>query len=475
MLKVYNTLGRKKEEFKSLNEGKISFYHCGPTVYWTQHIGNMRGMTMGDLIRRTLIYLGYEVRYVSNYTDFGHLTSDADEGEDKMEKGAKRDGTSPKEVADKYIGQFENDTKALNILEPTVRARATNYIDEMIELVQKLLDKGYAYGTPKAIYFDVGKFENYTELSGRDLEKDRKGEGHGKVSDSDKKHPADFAVWFFKTGAHKNALQYWKSPFKSPEVENGEGIPGWHIECSAMALSNLGATLDIHLAGVEHISIHNPNEKAQSEAANDKKFVNYWLHNEHLTVDGGKMAKSEGSGYTLDEVIEKGFRPVHLRYLYLQAHYRSKQNFTWEALDGAKNAYQNLVKQLKSDNEGKEEGVKKDDYESKFKSALEDDFNIPEALAVVWEVAKSNLSNKKKVELIKDFDTVLGLNILRELKAEPKLSKSDTKEVESLIKKREDLREQKKWKEADEIREELESKYNVEIEDKDSGTKWRTG
>lgn len=469
MLKVFNTLGRKLEDFKPINEGKVSFYHCGPTVYWTQHIGNMRGMVMGDLIRRSLVYLGYEVRLVRNYTDFGHLTSDADRGEDKIEKGAKREGTSPQKIADKYIEQFEKDTKALNIPDPTVKARATDYIDDMIRLVETLLEKGYAYSTPKAIYFDIGKFPTYTELSQRDLKKDKVGEGHGDVVDKDKKHPADFAIWFFKTGAHENALQSWPSPFESPEVENGEGTPGWHIECSAMAASNLGDTLDFHMGGVEHISIHHPNEIAQSEAASGKKFSNYWIHNEHLTVDGGKMAKSDGTSIVLDDIVEKGYDPMHLRYLFLQSQYRSKQNFTWEALDGARSAYEKLEKEARGFDKSKDSKLSDEgeNLKQKFRQALEDDFNIPKALAVMWDVLKSDLNDGDKQILFSDFDQVLGLGLenIEEQEVDP--------EVKKLIEEREEARGKKDWKKSDEIRDLLKSKHLIEVEDTDKGTKWK--
>ena len=247
MLQLYNTLTRKKDEFVPIEKGKVRFYHCGPTVYWTQHIGNLRGMMMGDLLVRTLRYLGYEVIHVRNYTDVGHMTSDADTGEDKMEKGVKREKLSPKEVADKYILQFEQDTKALNLLEPTNKPRATQYVPQMIEMVGELLKKGYAYTTDLAVYFDVSKFSSYTELNKQDIKKMKEGAGKAEVTDPKKKSPLDFALWFFKAGTHKDALQTWSSPFFSSLITNGEGFPGWHIECSAMSRSLLGNTIDIHL------------------------------------------------------------------------------------------------------------------------------------------------------------------------------------------------------------------------------------
>jgi cysteinyl-tRNA synthetase len=346
-IKLYNTLTRRKETFKPIKKNTVSFYHCGPTVYWTQHIGNMRGMFCSDIVVRTLNYSDYQVKHVRNYTDVGHLTSDQDEGEDKIEKSARQEKLSPQEIAEKYIKIFEKDTRALNLLEPTFKPRATQCIQEMIAMAQVLLDQGYAYSTDLALYFDVSKAKNYTQLSGQKLEEKLKGAGQAEVSDSQKKNPADFALWFFKAGRHKNALQYWSSPFKSPLVKNGQGFPGWHIECSVMANKYLGQTIDIHLGGIEHIPIHHTNEIAQSESANGVKFVNYWLHNEHLLVNNKKMSKSAGTAYSLDGIKEKGFNPLAFRYLLLQAHYRSKQNFTWPVMKSAQKGFNNLINQIK--------------------------------------------------------------------------------------------------------------------------------
>ncbi|MFA6254688.1 MAG: cysteine--tRNA ligase [Patescibacteria group bacterium] len=442
---LYNTLARKKEEFKPLKDKVVTFYQCGPTVYWTQHIGNMRAMVLADLMVRSLDYLGYKVKFVRNYTDVGHLTSDQDLGEDKLEKGARREGKTPEEIAAKYTKVFEQDVKDLNVLEPWKKPVATKHIKEMIKMVQMLLDNGYAYQTDLAVYFDVSKAKNYNQLSGQDLEKNISDAGKGEVSDPAKKHPADFALWFFKAGVHKNALQTWPSPFNSALVKDGEGFPGWHIECSAMSQKYLGDTLDIHMGGIEHIPVHHTNEIAQSEAASGKKFVNYWLHNEHLTVDGGKMSKSAGTSYSLQEIRDKDFDPLVLRYFFLQAHYRSKQNFTWPALQSASNALVQLQNEIRLlDGKGK---VAKE-YQDKFIAALSDDFNIPKALSVVWDLLRSSEKSGDKKATLLDFDQVLGLN-LAEVKEVPK-------EVINLAEQRQKARLSKDWQKADDLRKQIE-------------------
>ena len=468
MVHLYNTLMRQREEFKPITSGQVLFYHCGPTVYWTQHIGNLRGMTMGDLLRRSLEYCGYDVKHVRNYTDVGHLTSDSDTGVDKMEKGAKREGKTPDEIAQKYIDIFETDTKALNLLEPTFKPRATEYIGQMIDMISTLLEKGFAYTTDLAVYFDVTKFSTYTNLSRQQMDKQQGGAGKADVSDPRKIHAADFALWFFKAGVHAGAIQYWKSPFQSLLVRDGVGFPGWHIECSAMSKALLGNTLDIHLGGVEHIPVHHTNEIAQSEAANGVKFVNYWLHNEHLLVDDKKMAKSEGTGFSLQEVMDHGYDPLVLRYFFLQAHYRSKQNFTWEALDGAKKAL-NLLRDFVA---SWKSGVRPDDkisatggaYKKRFADAVSDDVNVPKALAVVWEMTKADIPDAEKLSLILDFDRVLGLGL------------SDWKQEEipvdilQLVDKRNALRKEKKFSESDIIRKQIEHLGYV-IEDAADGVR----
>ncbi len=460
MLKIYNTLTKEKEEFKPLKDKVVKFYHCGPTVYWTQHIGNLRGMVMADVVNRSLRYLGYKVKLVRNYTDVGHLTSDQDEGEDKIAKGAEREGLSPQQIAQKYIKIFEQDVKKLNILEPEIKPLATNHVKEMIDMVKILLDKGCAYTTDLAVYFDVSKAPNYNQLSGQKLDEQIKGAGKGDVEDPGKKHPADFALWFFKAGKHKNALQTWFSPFESSLVKDGEGFPGWHIECSAMSKKYLGKTIDIHMGGVEHIPVHHTNEIAQSESANQAKFVNYWLHNEHLTVDNGKMAKSEGTSYALREIEDKGFDPLALRYFFLQAHYRSKQNFTWQALEAAQNGYDHLKNQILS--LGEKKGRINAEFKAEFIKAISDDFNIPQALAVVHDVLKSDLSEADKLATSFDFDQVLGLNLAQREKI--KIPAKVIKFVEQ----REAARAIKDWEQSDKLRDKI-NQLGYRVEDTDNG------
>ncbi len=466
-MKLYNTLSRKLEEFKPLNPAKVSFYQCGPTVYWTQHIGNMRAMTMADLIRRSLQYLGYTVSFARNYTDVGHLTSDSDTGEDKMEKAAKRESMTPQQIAEKYISVFEEDVKQLNILEPDFKPRASKYIEGMIKMIGTLLEKKHAYITKKAIYFDVSTFPNYNKLNRQKMDLNIKGKGKGSAKDEEKKHFADFSLWFFKTGAHQNALQTWQSPW-------GEGFPGWHIECSVMTKELFGPTIDIHMGGVEHISIHHTNEIAQSESTNGVKFVKYWLHNEHLTIKGDKMAKSQGTGLSIAEIIEKGYDPLALRYFYLSAHYRSRQNFTWEALLAAQEGYgklKNYIISLKSQisqisriNLSPEKLSKINAYQSRFSEFLSNDFQIPQALAITWEMLKSSIPSQDKLDSLFQFDQVFGLR-LNEV-AEEKIPD----EVIRLANQREEARKAKDFKKSDELRKKIEQ-LGYQIEDTQLGYK----
>lgn len=466
-MKLYNTLTKNIDEFVPLEKGRVKFYHCGPTVYWTQHIGNLRGMAMGDLLVRTLRYFGYTVTHVRNYTDVGHLTSDSDTGEDKMEKGAKREGLTPSQIAQKYIDIFERDTKAINLVEPDYKPRPSELIPEIIDMVQMLINKKFAYTTDMAVYFDVSKFLDYTKLSRQKMDMNIKGKGKGDIEDSGKKHFSDFALWILKVGSHANALQTWESPW-------GIGFPGWHIECSVMAKKYLGSTIDIHMGGIEHIPIHHTNEIAQSEAANGVPFVRLWVHNEHLVINQQKMAKSKGSGLSIDEVKEKGYDPLSLRYFYLNAHYRTRQNFTWEALTDAENSLKqlrlymtNLTYQSNRTHLSKEKLDKVDAFRTKFDAALSNDMNTPQALAVVWEVVKSNIPSLDKVDLLLGFDSVLGLDLT---KASMKGVENIPENVQMLVAKREKARRQKDFAQSDVLRDQI-MKEGYTVEDLPSGPK----
>ncbi len=466
-----NTLTRKKEAFEPLEKGKVKIYSCGPTVYATPHIGNFRAFIFADILRRSLELLGLEVNHVMNITDVGHLTSDSDAGEDKLEKGAKREGISPLEIARKYEDEFLRDLEKLNILKPTQLPRATEHIPEQIELIKKLEEKGFTYSTSDGIYFDTSKFENYGKLSGQKME-DKEAGARVEVK-SEKKNPADFALWKFCVGENANHILRWPNP-----NGEGEGFPGWHLECSAMSLRYLAPEIfknkqlqtsnyklptfiDIHTGGVDHIPMHHENEIAQSEAASGKKFVNYWMHNEFLTVDGGKMSKSLGNLFTLEDLEEKGFDPLAFRYLCLNSHYRSKLNFTWEALKNAQNSLANLreiYQSLPSPKIGCAE------EEKKFSEALADDLNSPQALAIVWEVARdSKLPPEARKQTLKKFDQVLGLDLEKQ-EAEVEL----TVEQEKLLEERKKAREEKDFAKSDEIRDEF-AKAGLEIEDSSEG------
>lgn len=536
MLKIYDTLTRELQEFKPLEDKKVKFYQCGPTVYWIQHIGNMRAMVMSDLIRRTLEFSDYKVKFVRNYTDFGHLTGDnlgdADTGEDRMEKTSRnllhykcekcesinsswlvmepslfvkipdtlqtnqtcpvcghvnqiltkkqlfyvisKNQLPPEKIADYYIRKFDDDVNDLNTEDPSIKARATHYIKEMISMVNDLLDKGYAYSTPLAIYFDIKKYPNYTKLSGQKIDFNETGKGHGDVEDlNHKRNPQDFAVWFFKAGTHANALQYWESPFSSPLVEKGYGFPGWHIECSAMVKKELDKTIDIHMGGIEHIPIHHTNEIAQSESANGVKYVNYWIHNEHLLVDGKKMSKSEGTSYSLEDIVKKGFNPLDLRYFFLQAHYRSKQNFTWDALTASKSARTRLVKDLSILAKEKADDVEIDkNYTSEFLEIVSDDFNIPAGLAFVWNLIKNNnISASTRYNTIIKIDKVLGLDLEGSVRFSDAEEFEIPKEAQDLKLKRDEARIHKDWKTADEIKSTLLEQYKLSVIDTPSGSK----
>lgn len=400
MLKVYNTLSRKKEDFNELNKGEITMYSCGPTVYNYAHIGNLRTYVFMDLLRRVLQYDGYKLKGVMNITDVGHLTSDGDEGEDKMDKRAKETGKTPKEIADYYTNIFMTDLKKLNIGLPEIIAKATEHIDDMIKYVQRLVDSGFAYETSDGVYFDISKFPNYGALSRLNLEEQIAG---ARVEvNSEKRNPQDFAVW---KKADPNHIQQWPSPW-------GMGYPGWHIECSAMSQKYLGEVFDIHTGGVDHIPVHHENEIAQNEALTGKKSVDYWMHGEFMLVDNGKMSKSLGNTYTIAQLEQMGYSPLVFRYFCLNAHYRKKLNFTFEGMNSAKVSYGRLCCILRSHSYGLAL-VDKDtlnEFKQEFDNAINDDINIPMALGVLWKMTKLPLCSDV-YRLALEFDKVLGLSL----------------------------------------------------------------
>ena len=465
MLKLYNSLTKKIEEFVPINPPSVGFYTCGMTVYDYAHIGHGRKYVGDDILRRTMTRFGYQVNHVQNVTDVGHLVSDSDEGEDKLEKGAKKQGKTVWEVAKFFTDHFYQTMDKLDILRPNVICLATEHIPEQIKLVSTLIDKGFAYDTPEAVYFDITKFAPYEGLFGRQKMEERKTAVREAVQEGEyKKHPADFALWFKRVGRFADHAMHWESPW-------GDGFPGWHIECSAMSMKYLGETFDIHTGGIDHIPVHHPNEIAQSEAATGKPFVHYWVHYNFLRVDGKKMSKSLGNFYTIEDVMARGIDPLALRYLYLTSQYRSELNFTWEALGAAGNSLAELRKHMSSlrsnsRNILSEEKLEKvDSYRAKFDEALANDINTPQALAVVWEVVKSNIPSTDKYDLLIDFDQVLGLDLQQEVV-------QDTTEIPAvvldLVEKREQLRKDKKFAESDLVRDEI-STLGFIVEDTSEG------
>ncbi|MBQ7407962.1 MAG: cysteine--tRNA ligase [Clostridia bacterium] len=400
-MKIYNTLTRKKEEYVSV-DGKpaVRIYSCGPTVYNFAHIGNMRTYVFMDLLRRSFKYAGYKVKGVMNITDVGHLLSDGDDGEDKMQKAAKEQQKSPYEIAEFYTGVFFEDLKKLNIERPELTPKATEHIQIMLDFVKELVAKGYAYETSDGIYFDITKAADYGKLSGAKLE-DQQAGARVEVN-GEKRHPADFAVW---KKAPKEHIMQWESPW-------GMGYPGWHIECSAMSKKYLGEYFDIHTGGVDHIPIHHENEIAQSEALSGKIPAKYWMHGEFMQVNGGKMSKSLGNTYTISQLEQMGYSAMVFRYFCLNAHYRKKLNFTFEGMDGAKVSYERLCKLIVAHKNGTNaiSSEEIENYKKQFKDCIEDDLNIPAALGVLWTMLKCAPS-KDVYKTAIEFDKVFALSL----------------------------------------------------------------
>ena len=451
MLNLYNTAAKKIEKFVPRNPKLVTLYCCGPTVYDYATIGNFRTYLMTDILVRTLRRFGYTVKFVMNITDVGHLVSDADTGEDKMEKGAHREGKTAWDIAKFYTEAFLSDSKKLNLLDPDVRPKPTEHIAEQIDMVKMLLDKGFAYQIDDGIYYDTSKFPTYGALTGQNLDELKAG---ARVEHNpQKRNPTDFALWKCSPKDKKRDME-WKSPW-------GMGFPGWHIECSAMSKKHLGEQIDIHTGGADLIPVHHTNEIAQSEAASGKSpFVLFWVHGQFLLVDGAKMAKSKGNFYRLSDIEAKKYDPLALRYFYLSAHYQTFLNLT-----AASNSLKELTSQMRNFRTGgrnllsAEKLEKVDAYRKQFDAAIADNLNTPKALAVVWEVVKSNIPAPDKYDLIIDFDEVLGLK-LNEIQEEKSFDLPP--EIQTLKKQRDEFRSQKKFAEADEIRKIIESKgYNV--------------
>lgn len=451
MLLFYNTLRKKKEAFTPRIAGKVGMYNCGPTVYDYVHIGNLRALIFADILRRTLERNGYEVNQVMNITDVGHLTSDADAGEDKMMKGLKREGLPVSlegmhELADRYIDAFMKDVSAVNSYVPTTMPRASEHIAEQIDLIKRLEAKGLTYTTSDGLYFSTKDYPAYGKLGG--ISETETSNEHTRITENNEKRDArDFALWKF------NDDLGWESPW-------GKGFPGWHIECSAMSMKYLGESFDIHTGGIEHIAVHHNDEIAQAEAATGKPFSRFWMHNDHVHVENRKMAKSEGTGFTRKDLEERGITPLSYRYFVLTAHYRSTLNFTWEAVEGAQAALNRLRARLAELPDG---GAVNQEYKNRFDEALNDDLGTPQALALVWEALKdASLSDADKKATILSFDDVLGLklNEIPTLEIPP--------DVLELAKKRETARLAQDWATSDALRKELQD-LGFDIEDTASG------
>lgn len=454
-IKFFNTLTRKKEEFKPIDEKEIKMYSCGPTVYYYAHIGNLRAYLFMDNLRRVLKYNGYRLKHVMNITDVGHLVSDADEGEDKMMKAAKRENKNPFEIAEFYMNAFLKDIDSLNIDRPEIIARATEHIDIMEEYVKKIIENGFTYQTEDTVYFDTSKLDKYGILSNRSVENQKAG---ARVDfDKNKKNISDFALWI---KAPENHIMKWDSFF-------GKAYPGWHLECSAMSYKYLGEHFDIHTGGVDHIPIHHENEIAQSKGFCGKIPANYWMHVEFLQINGGKMSKSLNNLYTLKDLQEKGYEPLVYRMFNYTSNYRAQINFTFEAMDSAKIALNRLregyLKHSEGTDEVSDEEIKS--YKEKFLEAINDDLNMPVAMSVVWDVIKNHKKSKKFQKLLLKFDQVLGLNLKEYKKDEEELPE----EIKSLIENRNIARTNKDWKESDRIRDILIEK-GYKVKDSKEGT-----
>ena len=463
-MKVYNTLTRKKEELKPIDEKEVRMYSCGPTVYSYAHIGNLRTYIFMDILAKTIRKNGYQLKHVMNITDVGHLTSDADDGEDKMQQASERENKSPYEIAEFYTEVFMKDIAKLNIAKPNIIAKATEHIPEMIEYVQKIVDNGYAYETSSGLYFDISKLDRYGILSGKNIEGEKAG---ARIDvDEEKRNPFDFAIW---KKAPKNHIMQWDSPW-------GKSYPGWHLECSTMSQKYLGEQFDIHTGGVDHIPIHHENEIAQSIGHSGKIPANYWIHGEFLQVDGGKMSKSLGNVYTISDLEERGFDALDFRYFCLNSSYRNILNVTFKGLESAKTGLERLRNCVKmhAEADGKVEENEIHEYKNKFMEAMNDDLDSPKALSIIWEIARKETKSKQYANLIGEMDEIIGIDISidkileREKNKKTELQESLDEEIKKLIDERQEARKNKDWETADKIRNELESK-GIRIKDTKEG------
>ncbi len=444
----YNTLSKEKQEFQPLKGKEVRMYTCGPTVYYFAHIGNLRAYLFMDTLRRVLKYNGYTLKHVMNITDVGHLVSDADEGEDKMLKAARRENKDPYEIANFYMNAFLKDIDKLNIDKPEIIARATEHIDVMEQYVKKIIENGYTYQTEDTIYFDTSKLKNYGILSGKKVEEQKAG---ARVDfDNNKKNISDFALWI---KAPENHIMKWDTFF-------GKCYPGWHLECSAMGYKYLGEEFDIHTGGIDHIPIHHENEIAQAQGFCGKIPARFWMHVNFLTVNGGKMSKSLNNLYTLEDLKEKGYEPLTYRMFNFTSNYRNKINFTWEAMDAAKTALNRLREGYLKHAEGTATIDEKEleELENRFHEAINDDLNMPVAMSVVWDIIKNPNKSKDFQKLLLKFDEVLGLDLKNYQKVENDIPEEDKK----LVEERNEARKNKNWVESDRIRDILMSKgYTV--------------
>ncbi|MCX7996469.1 MAG: cysteine--tRNA ligase [Patescibacteria group bacterium] len=459
-MQLYDTRSRSIREFRPLAPPNVTMYCCGPTVYDVTHIGHMRKYIMDDILKRALRAEGYLVKHVMNITDVGHLSDDADLGEDKLEKGARKHGKSVWDVAAEYTAFFHETMRKVGVEPPDIEPKATDHIEGMVALIRDLEAHGYTYETAQAVYFDTRKFAAYGALSGQKLEDKQVAVRDDVHADPDKRRPQDFALWFKRVGRFANHTMHWDSPW-------GDGFPGWHIECSAMSMAYLGPEIDIHTGGIDHIPVHHENEIAQSEAATGKQFVQFWVHHNFLMVDGRKMSKSLGNVYTYLDLEARGINPLAVRYLFLQSHYRQEMNFTWEAAAAAQTAFERL-RGLETALRASEPLPVTTDAALKtkttFRAAIADDLNTAKALAVLWEaLGNAAIPAGEKRTLLAEFDAVFGFGLAQLPAWERKPLTDLPPDVTKLLKQRADARSRKDWAAADALREELASRgYTVE-------------